>query len=89
MNKIVPLITEQRILDEDILVTSFNKLFFTLNCLKLHFNYQYTLLSCISGIDLLSTTYRFIIAYDLLSLVYNSRIRVKILINEITPVISV
>lgn len=71
------------------IVVSRNNLLFTLNCLKLHINYQYKLLSCISGVDFMHFKYRFGVVYDFLSLTYNSRIRVKVFINEITPVDSI
>jgi NADH/F420H2 dehydrogenase subunit C len=53
-----------------------------LNFLKNHINYQFSLLSCLTGIDLLDSIYRFAVSYDLLSITFNSRIRLKILINE-------
>jgi NADH-quinone oxidoreductase subunit C len=46
------------------------------------------MLSCISGVDFLDKTYRFCVVYDLLSLTYNSRLRVKVFVNEITSVPS-
>jgi len=78
----IPVIINQFFVDEIILVILFKNLLFTLNILKNHINYQYTLLTCISGIDLLNTTYRFSIIYELLSITFNSRIRLKIFINE-------
>ena len=45
LNKIIPILTYQRINDEKSIVVSHKKLLFTLNCLKLHFGYQYSLLS--------------------------------------------
>lgn len=59
-----------------------------LRFLKLHINCQYKLLSCISGVDFLGANYRFCIAYELLSLVNSSRIRVKIYLNEVSFVES-
>jgi len=53
-----------------------------LQFLKNHVGYQYKLLSCISAVDLLLDTYRFNIAYELLSLTFNSRLRVKIIFDE-------
>jgi hypothetical protein len=47
------------------------------------------LLSCISGVDFIHSQYRFGVVYDLLSITYNSRIRVKIFVNEITSVDSI
>lgn len=50
---------------------------------------QYQVLSCISGIDYLHLKNRFTVAYDLLSLTFNVRIRIKVSLNEITPVLSI
>ena len=87
LKNIIPLISYD--VNKNVAVVSNQQLFFSLKCLKLHFNYQYTLLSCISGIDFLGKTYRFGVVYDLLSLTFNQRIRIKTFVNETTPVISV
>jgi len=58
--------------------------FFKLNCL-----YQFKILTCISGIDYPENFYRFQIVYEFLSIKYNSRIRFKFLINELTPLNSI
>jgi NADH/F420H2 dehydrogenase subunit C len=60
-----------------------------LNFLKKHIGYQFNLLSCISGVDLLGKSYRFCVVYDLLSLTFNSRIRVKVFIDEVTFIPSI
>jgi len=88
LKNIIPLLSISNIRDEISIVLSSNKLLFSLNCLKHHINYQYNLLSCISGIDFIHSKYRFGVVYDLLSLVMNSRIRVKIFVNEITSIDS-
>jgi len=49
---------------------------------------QFKILSCISGVDYPTNKYRFKIVYDLLSIRYNSRLRVKILNHELVPVSS-
>jgi len=50
--------------------------------LKHHINSQYSLLSCVTGIDSNSNFgYRYQISYDLLSLTYNTRIRVKTVVD--------
>jgi len=87
LNTVIPVISYNS--DENVVVFSNKELFFSLKCLKLHLGYQYALLSCISGVDFLGKTYRFGIVYDLLSLTYNTRIRVKTFVNEITPISSV
>ena len=88
LSKVIPMLAYQRIVDEQIIVVSHDKLLFTLKCLKKHFGYQYQLLTCISGVDFLDKNYRFSVVYDLLSLTFNSRIRIKVLVNETTPVPS-
>ena len=88
LKKIIPTLIIQNINKELICVTSSEELIFSLTCLKYHVNFQYSLLSCISGIDLLNKKYRFCIAYDFLSLSFNSNIRIKTFINEITFVNS-
>ena len=89
INDIFPIITASSPGDEDILVVSHIHLLFVLKCLKSHINYQYKMLSCISGVDFISCKYRFGVIYDILSLTNNHRLRIKVFINEITPVDSV
>ena len=57
-----------------------------INIIKNHFCYQFKLLTCISGVDYPQNLYRFQLVYELLSLKYNSRIRLKILTSESKPV---
>ena len=61
---------------------------FTLKALKIHTNTQYTVLSSISGVDYHERSRRFEVSYDLLSVKFNSRIRVKTFVDEITPLES-
>ena len=89
LSKIIPVLTYQRMSDENTIVVSHDKLLFAMKCLKLHFGYQYQLLSCISGVDFLGKDYRFSVVYDLLSLTFNNRLRIKVFVNEITSVPSV
>ncbi len=56
--------------------------------LKQHIGYQFNLLSCISGIDFLGKDYRFCVSYDLLSLTFSQRLRIKTFVNEIMPIPS-
>ncbi len=74
--------------NEEILHVSVSNLYLSVFCLKSHINYQFNLLSCISGVDNLISKYRFNIVYEFISIVFNSRIRLKIYLNEITSVIS-
>jgi len=87
--KIVPVFSELSVYNEKILIVPNNLLLISLECLKNHFVYQYNLLSCISGVDLITSTYRFSVVYDLLSLVYNVRIRIKVFVDAVTPVFSI
>jgi NADH:ubiquinone oxidoreductase subunit C len=89
LKKIVPILAYQCFIDENTIVVSRDKLLFSLACLKSHFGYQYSLLTSISGVDFLGKTYRFCVVYDLLSINFNSRIRVKTFVNEIISVPSV
>jgi NADH dehydrogenase (ubiquinone) Fe-S protein 3 len=64
------------------------KLKSTLQFLKDHIACQYKVLTSVSGTDYPQKAARFEIAYDLLSLKLNSRIRVKTQVDEITPLES-
>jgi NADH dehydrogenase (ubiquinone) Fe-S protein 3 len=86
---IIPYIVYQKYNNENSIVISVDNLLFSLKCLKNHYNFRYSLLSSITGVDLLGSTYRFSVVYDLLSLTYNSRIRVKVFVNEVTSVPSI
>ncbi|KAI5807958.1 NADH-ubiquinone oxidoreductase subunit [Peziza echinospora] len=57
--------------------------------LKNHTAAQYTQVSDICGVDYPSREYRFEVVYNLLSVRYNSRIRVKTYASETTPVPSI
>ena len=85
---VLPIISYGSLLNEKIVTTLSKNIIFSLTVLKLHFNYQYQLLTCISGVDLLDQKYRFCVVYELLSITYNSRLRVKIFVNEVTSVES-
>jgi NADH:ubiquinone oxidoreductase subunit C len=55
---------------------------------KNHFKYQFKILTCISAIDYPENYYRFRIVYELLSIKFNSRLRINVLVNELIPVKS-
>lgn len=88
LENLLPILSSSPSIDEKYVVISHKHLLFSLNCLKSHINYQFTLISCISGIDFINCKYRFGIIYDILSLKFNTRLRVKIFVNEITIVES-
>lgn len=64
-------------------------LFFVLTVLNLHSSLQYKVLTSITGVDYPDRKKRFEIIYELLSVRYNSRIRVITLVNEVTPIKSI
>lgn len=70
------------------LVIRHNHLIPVLLFLKNHIKYQFRILTCISGVDYPANKYRFKVAYELLSVRYNIRLRVKVLTNELTPIES-
>jgi len=59
-----------------------------LEFLKGHHNCQFTNLVDIAGMDVPSRKYRFEVIYNLLSLRFNSRVRVKTYTDELTPIDS-
>lgn len=88
INNVIPIFAQSFFKSENIFFLTQSNLIIILNCLKLHINYQYNLLSAISGVDYLYSKYRFHVVYELLSLTFNSRLRLKICINEISSVYS-
>jgi NADH dehydrogenase (ubiquinone) Fe-S protein 3 len=89
LTRVVPCITYHKIKDEACMVVTKENLLFTMNVLKKHINFQFTMLSCISGVDFLNKKYRFSVVYDLLSLTFNTRMRIKIFANETSSVDSI
>lgn len=55
---------------------------------KNHFLTQFKILTHISGIDYPNSLFRFMLVYDLLSVRYNSRLRIKIFTYELGNVLS-
>lgn len=50
---------------------------------KNHIKYQFKILTCISGVDYPENKYRFKIVYELLSVRYNTRIKIKVFTYEL------
>jgi len=86
---IIPITVYLSYKDEKTVIISRQNLYFALACLKVHFNYNYSLLSCISGVDYINFNYRFGVIYDLLSLTHNNRIRIKVFLDEVEYVDSI
>ena len=87
--QILPIINYTISKNELCINISKNKLIPILFFLKNHTNSQFKLLSEICAVDYTSKNKRFEIIYNLLSIRFNSRLRVKILINELQPVNSI
>lgn len=71
------------------LLTQLNIIVEVLTVLKNHFNFQFKNLICISAVDYPENVYRFNIVYELLSIKYNTRLRVKVLVGELISAISI
>ena len=78
--KLLPIIRFEIYNKENCFLVKTNLLPEILIILKTHFNYQLKILTCISGVDYPENLYRFQIVYELLSIKYNLRIRIKIFI---------
>lgn len=87
--KTFPLIKLEIFNEEISLTVKTNLLNKLLLFMKNHFKYQYRMLTCISGVDYPNNTYRFQVVYEILSLRYNNRTRIKCFINELTPLTSI
>ena len=59
-----------------------------LKFLKSHYQAQFNLLTAISGVDYPFRKKRFEIVYELLSVFFNKRIRIKTFVDEVSPLIS-
>lgn len=89
LNKILPTILFQNFNSEISLLVRIKNLLTSLIILKKSILYQFTLLTAISGVDYYNNKYRFNVTYELLSLVYNTRIRVKVFLTEMDSVPSI
>lgn len=87
--KILPIVRFELYNKESCFLIQTNLLFDFLTIIKNHFKYQFKVLTCISGVDYPDNLYRFQVVYELLSLKFNSRIRIKVLVDELTPVSSI
>jgi len=87
--KTVPVILFQRLDSDCIIIVSVRNAKFLFNIFKNHIGFRYNLLTCISGLDLMGCAYRYSVVYELLSILYNVRIRIKLFIDEIALVDSI
>jgi NADH/F420H2 dehydrogenase subunit C len=83
-------ITQLRVSKNEIVIyTKSEFVYVLLNFLKKHTSTQYKVLVDVCAVDYPSKDRRFEVVYNLLSILYNSRIRVKTSVDEITPICSV
>jgi NADH-quinone oxidoreductase subunit C len=87
--KVLPILRLELFNKENSFLVKTNRLIEILTVLKCHFNYQFKMLTCISGVDYPENIQRFQIVYELLSLKYNARIRLKVLTDELTPLSTI
>lgn len=88
LTKLLPVQTYRVVGQEMVISVSKEYLLFALTFLHHHTNGGFQLLTCISGVDYPEREERFEVVYELLSIEYNSRIRVKTYTNEINPIFS-
>ena len=89
LKKIIPIILFQKFNSEISLLVRVKNLLITLITLKKSILYQFSLLTAVSGVDYYDNKYRFNVTYDLLSLTYNARVRIKVFLTEIDSVPSI
>jgi NADH dehydrogenase (ubiquinone) Fe-S protein 3 len=88
LSRVLPITSIQEVKSESIVIVMPEYLTLVVQFLKQHIASQYKVLSCISGVDFLGKNLRFAVVYDLLSLVFNSRIRIKTFLGELASVPS-
>ena len=88
ITKVLPILKVQIHQKEISLIIRNKHLIPVLTFLKNHIKYQFKILTCISGVDYPAKKYRFKVVYDLLSVRYNVRLRIKVLTDELTPIES-
>ena len=87
--KTLPIINYTLYKNELCINISKNKLIPILFFLKNHTNSQFKILSEICAVDYINKKKRFEIIYNLLSIRFNSRLKIKISLNELQPVDSI
>ena len=82
--KILPILKIQIHQKEISFIIKKNHLLIVLAFLKNHVHFQFKILTCISSVDYPFNKHRFIVVYELLSVKFNIRLRVKIITNELS-----
>jgi NADH/F420H2 dehydrogenase subunit C len=87
--KMIPSISNYTIKQNEICLNiPFNRIISVISFFKYHTNCQYKLLSDLCIVDYPSRSNRFDIIYNLLSIRFNSRITIKVIVNELQIVPS-
>jgi len=86
--KTIPIIIGHSSLTNIIFFTDKKFLLSTLFFVKNHINLQYRLLTCISGVNIYDKNYKYQVVYELLSIKFNNRLRIKIPLEEFQMVPS-
>ena len=89
INKVLPIFKVQLNQKDISIIVKKAHLLSVLFFLKNHIKYQFKVLTCISGVDYPENKYRFKLVYELLSVRYNTRIKLKVFTHELMPVESV
>ena len=78
-----------QVYDQELVIIVKSKLLYDILVLfKYHIPYQFNLLTCITGVDYPANKYRFSLVYDLLSIRFNIRLRIKTFSHELFGVDS-
>ena len=88
LSKICPVDKLQLYGQELVIVVKCHIIYDILLFLKYHTSYQFTSLACITCIDYPNNKYRFTLVYELLSIRYNIRLRVKTFTHELLGISS-
>lgn len=83
LSKMCPLEKIQLYGQELVVVVKSKLLYDILVFFKYHIPFQFNILTCITGVDYPNNKYRFKLAYDLLSIRYNTRLRIKTFTHEL------
>ena len=89
ITKVLPILKIQLHRNDICIVVKKKDLINVLMFFKNHIKYQFKILTCISGVDYPSNKHRFKIVYELLSVRFNTRLRIKVFTHELMPVESV
>ena len=89
ITKVLPILKIQLHRNDICIVVKKKDLINVLMFFKNHIKYQFKILTCISGVDYPSHKHRFKIVYELLSVRFNTRLRIKVFTHELMPVESV